>query len=463
MDERIILTQEHLATLRLARQGGSLRVAPSGVEGRSGDRAIARTGDGRRVHAERKAGAGRAAGGRVAARDAAGAVRHPVAQGRLLAAGAVRLLPGAHRRPREGHLRDDGRVGGRALRPDARRAVRGRPAPVLARVRGRRRRAVRLLHPGHRAARRSTCSTATPARRATRSRAPSTSTSAAARATRRSSTPSSGWPAAAAGEAIPEPEEDGGVGARLARYDAVRTALGERPYVDDLDRPGLLHGALVLSPHARARVRRIDTSQARALPGVGRRRDRGRRAGRALVRPDRTRLAGVRRRGRGGALRGRRAGRGGRRPTGTPRERPPRSSRWTTRCCPPCSTRRPRSRQARRASTRSTRTSSRARRSAGATPTPRWRRARTWCAGRGRRSESSTCISSRRARWPSPAPTAGCTSTPRGRGSSTTAVRSRRSSACRRSRCSSTWCPTAARSAARRTCRSRRRPRCSRA
>ncbi len=70
------------------------------------------------------------------------------------------------------------------------------------------------------------------------------------------------------GEAIPEPTADGGVGARLARYDAVRTALGERPYVDDLDRPGLLHGAVVLSRHARARVNRIDTSKARACAGV---------------------------------------------------------------------------------------------------------------------------------------------------------------------------------------------------
>jgi selenium-dependent xanthine dehydrogenase len=70
------------------------------------------------------------------------------------------------------------------------------------------------------------------------------------------------------GEPIPEPTADGGVGARLARYDAVRTALGERPYVDDLDRPGLLHGALVLSRHARARVRRIDVSKARACAGV---------------------------------------------------------------------------------------------------------------------------------------------------------------------------------------------------
>ncbi len=70
------------------------------------------------------------------------------------------------------------------------------------------------------------------------------------------------------GEEIPEPTAEGGVGARLARYDAVRTALGERPYVDDLDRPGLLHGALVLSRHARARVLRIDTTKACAHPGV---------------------------------------------------------------------------------------------------------------------------------------------------------------------------------------------------
>jgi selenium-dependent xanthine dehydrogenase len=70
------------------------------------------------------------------------------------------------------------------------------------------------------------------------------------------------------GEAIPEPVIDGGVGARLARYDAIRSALGERPFVDDLVRPGLLHGAVRLSDHARALVRRIDVSRARGLPGV---------------------------------------------------------------------------------------------------------------------------------------------------------------------------------------------------
>jgi len=70
------------------------------------------------------------------------------------------------------------------------------------------------------------------------------------------------------GEPIPAPEENGGVGARVARYEAVRSVLGERPYVDDLERPGLLHGALTLSPHARALVKRLDVSRARSHPGV---------------------------------------------------------------------------------------------------------------------------------------------------------------------------------------------------
>jgi len=70
------------------------------------------------------------------------------------------------------------------------------------------------------------------------------------------------------GEAVPAPGTDGRVGAPLARYGAGGNALGERPYVDDLDRPGMLHGAVVLSPHPRARVLRIDTSRARAVPGV---------------------------------------------------------------------------------------------------------------------------------------------------------------------------------------------------
>jgi xanthine dehydrogenase molybdenum-binding subunit len=70
------------------------------------------------------------------------------------------------------------------------------------------------------------------------------------------------------GEAIPAPCEDGRVGQSLARYHAAEHALGDRRYVADLEQPGMLHGAVVLSPHARARVRRIDTSKAAAFPGV---------------------------------------------------------------------------------------------------------------------------------------------------------------------------------------------------
>ncbi|MFO0750869.1 MAG: selenium-dependent xanthine dehydrogenase [Myxococcota bacterium] len=71
------------------------------------------------------------------------------------------------------------------------------------------------------------------------------------------------------GEApLPEPCADGRIGKPLANVRARETTLGERAYVADLVEPGLLHGALVLSPHARARVVRIDASAALALPGV---------------------------------------------------------------------------------------------------------------------------------------------------------------------------------------------------
>lgn len=43
---------------------------------------------------------------------------------------------------------------------------------------------------------------------------------------------------------------------------------GESLLVADMTRPGLLHGAVVLSAHARAKIKKIDTSKARALPGV---------------------------------------------------------------------------------------------------------------------------------------------------------------------------------------------------
>ncbi len=70
------------------------------------------------------------------------------------------------------------------------------------------------------------------------------------------------------GGTVPEPVDDGGVGRPLARCQGLDQALGVRPYVADMRREGLLHGALVLSAHARALVRSVDTSKATALPGV---------------------------------------------------------------------------------------------------------------------------------------------------------------------------------------------------
>lgn len=74
---------------------------------------------------------------------------------------------------------------------------------------------------------------------------------------------------AAEGEADASgPEPGDGVGAPLDRFRGRELALGERAFVDDLQRPDLGHGALVFSPHPRARVEAIDVRAARALPGV---------------------------------------------------------------------------------------------------------------------------------------------------------------------------------------------------
>ena len=43
---------------------------------------------------------------------------------------------------------------------------------------------------------------------------------------------------------------------------------GRAVYTHDLTRPGMLHGAVLRSPHAHARIRGIDVSAAKSLPGV---------------------------------------------------------------------------------------------------------------------------------------------------------------------------------------------------
>ncbi|HLH47190.1 MAG TPA: 2Fe-2S iron-sulfur cluster-binding protein, partial [Acidimicrobiales bacterium] len=65
-----------------------------------------------------------------------------------------------------------------------------------------------------------------------------------------------------------EPEAPGGIGSRGVKYEAEALALGDRPYIDDLRVPGMLHAALHLTAHARADVVRIDTARAEASTGV---------------------------------------------------------------------------------------------------------------------------------------------------------------------------------------------------
>ena len=60
----------------------------------------------------------------------------------------------------------------------------------------------------------------------------------------------------------------GGIGSSGSRYQGFDLALGDKPYVDDLRPPGLLHGAVRLADNARADVLKIDTSAAEAVPGV---------------------------------------------------------------------------------------------------------------------------------------------------------------------------------------------------
>jgi putative selenate reductase molybdopterin-binding subunit len=52
------------------------------------------------------------------------------------------------------------------------------------------------------------------------------------------------------------------------KVDGVNLVTGRAKYTDDFSPPGLLHAKILTSPHAHARIVRIDASRARALPGV---------------------------------------------------------------------------------------------------------------------------------------------------------------------------------------------------
>jgi len=66
----------------------------------------------------------------------------------------------------------------------------------------------------------------------------------------------------------PAGSEDWRLGSRVQRVDAEEKVLGTGKYPDDYYPEGMLYGSALRSRYARARVLSIDTSAARALPGV---------------------------------------------------------------------------------------------------------------------------------------------------------------------------------------------------
>ncbi|MEX2694197.1 xanthine dehydrogenase family protein molybdopterin-binding subunit [Rhizobium mongolense] len=59
-----------------------------------------------------------------------------------------------------------------------------------------------------------------------------------------------------------------GVGARVARKEDKRFLTGKGRYTDDMVVPGMKYGYFVRSPHAHAKIKSIDISAAKAMPGV---------------------------------------------------------------------------------------------------------------------------------------------------------------------------------------------------
>jgi carbon-monoxide dehydrogenase large subunit len=57
-------------------------------------------------------------------------------------------------------------------------------------------------------------------------------------------------------------------GSGIRRREDPRLITGTATYTDDIVLPGMVHAAILRSPHAHARIKRIDTTRARTAPGV---------------------------------------------------------------------------------------------------------------------------------------------------------------------------------------------------
>ena len=65
-----------------------------------------------------------------------------------------------------------------------------------------------------------------------------------------------------------KPEELRYVGKSEKKVDDTEKLTGEAVYVSDMKFPGMLYAQVKKSPHARARIRNIDSGKAQAIPGV---------------------------------------------------------------------------------------------------------------------------------------------------------------------------------------------------
>jgi carbon-monoxide dehydrogenase large subunit len=59
-----------------------------------------------------------------------------------------------------------------------------------------------------------------------------------------------------------------GIGAAVRRKEDLRFITGKGQYTDDVVRPGETRAAFVRSPHAHAKIKRVDVSAAKSMPGV---------------------------------------------------------------------------------------------------------------------------------------------------------------------------------------------------
>src|SRR3989442_9997772 len=57
------------------------------------------------------------------------------------------------------------------------------------------------------------------------------------------------------------------LGTKVKRLDAPEKATGRAKYSYDINRPGMLHGMILRSPHAHAKIKSIDTTAAKQVKG----------------------------------------------------------------------------------------------------------------------------------------------------------------------------------------------------